>query len=123
MTTKGECLQLIEKVRAAGSDPESAYLVRTRLRRALLGSARFAAKVCDLKGPVVPGHFSLSGDLSPSAKELIELCNGIHAKTRRLCQPSEAFDARWKRAWAELLTDLVRLEKTVSGLPERESAA
>ena len=116
MSTKAECLQLIEMVREAGDAPESAYLVRTRLRRALLGSARFATSISETSEPALPGNYSIPADASPAAAKVIDLCGQIHARTLRLCQPSEAFDARWKREWGSHMMDLERLEEAVSAL-------
>src|SRR6266511_3653330 len=96
MSTRTDCLQLIEMVREAGEDPESAYLVRTRLRRALLGSARFATLASEAGRPPLPGNHAIPADASQAAAKVIDLCSQIHATTLRLCQPSEAFEARWK---------------------------
>ena len=43
MTTQQYCLKLLDQVEQAGRDPELAYLVRTRLRRALVALERGAA--------------------------------------------------------------------------------
>jgi hypothetical protein len=116
MRTKAECLRLIEMVREAGHEPQSAYLVRTRLRRALLGSARFATVVAGANGPAFPGSYAIPEDTSPRATKVLGLCNQIHERTLRLCQPSEAFDARWQREWGNHMADLKKLEEAVSAL-------
>src|SRR5437868_9461250 len=110
MYTKPDWLQLLEMVREAGDDAESAYLVRTRLRRALLGSARFATTLAGVKGPDLPGPYPVSLGVSPLAAKVLDRCHRLYEKTVRLCQPSEAFDARWKRGWGECLKDLDELE-------------
>ncbi len=118
MSTRAECLRLVQMVREAGDDPESAYLVRTRLRRALLASARFASLASEFSVPALPGDYSIPRDASPAAAKVIHLCSQIHARTLRLCQPSEAFDARWKRDWGKHLMDLKRLEEAVSTMDD-----
>lgn len=40
MTTREYCLLLLDDVDQAGRDPELAYLVRSRLRRAVIGLER-----------------------------------------------------------------------------------
>ncbi len=102
MSTKTDCLQLIRLVREAGKDPESAYLVRTRLRRALIGSTEFA-------------HLTKGHD---GANTVVHLCDTIRETTLRLCQPSEAFDARWQRDWEGHVQRLTELEEAVGALVE-----
>src|SRR5262245_15459141 len=83
MRTKAECLRLIEMVREAGHDPESAYLVRTRFRRALLGSARFATVVAGANGPDFPGSYAIPEGASPGTAKVLSLCSHINERTLR----------------------------------------
>ena len=116
MHTKADWLLLFEKVREAGDDAESAYLVRTRLRRALLGSVRLATTHAGVEGPDLPGTYSLPAGVSPLAAKVLDRYNRLYERTVRLCQPSEAFDARWRQGWGTCLRDLDELEHALSEL-------
>ena len=84
-------LKLLRELREAATDPEGAYLVRTRLRRALVAVTRASfGRECD---PAV----------TRAARQLEQ--RALH-----LCQPSEALDLRWKSQWSEVEADLDALE-------------
>lgn len=107
MTTKQHCLTLLNEVDEAGRDPQLAYLVRTRLRRALVGLER--------------GRRDQAGDgmLGNAPEEVEALAADLAARVVWLCQPSEALDVRWKREWSGVLRDVGRLREWVSQQPER----
>lgn len=111
MITKAVCLRNIKRVRVSASDPQAAYLIRTRLRRALLSCVTRAAQLAGRTPPLLPGTYPVLGP--PEARNLIALCNTIHTSTVRLCQPSEALDQRWESAWRELSKQLDLLERLV----------
>jgi hypothetical protein len=41
---------------------------------------------------------------------LVDTCNRLYRSAERLCQPSEALDARWQDGWKTVQADLEELE-------------
>lgn len=99
MTTQQYCLKLLDQVEQAGRDPELAYLVRTRLRRALVALER--GRSDSDKG----------GILDQAPTDLQDLAKDLASRALWLCQPSEALDVRWKREWRDVLSDMARLRE------------
>ncbi len=118
MHTEKECLQLIEAVRDIASDPESAYLLRTRVKRSLLSIIRLAANDAGMETPRLPRAISLPDQAPPRSRDLIASCNCLLASTRKLCQPSESLDTRWNDGWATVLEELTHIEKQLRDYPE-----
>jgi hypothetical protein len=101
MTTQEYCVRLLDEVDAAGHDPELAYLVRTRLRRALVALQR--------------GRSDGGGGVTATAPPQIRrLMDDLGARVLTLCQPSEALDVRWKREWRDVLSGVAQLREWVS---------
>ena len=121
MHTKKECLQLIKAVRDIASDPDSAYLLRTRVKRALLSIGRLAAYHAGVETPRLPETMSLPDQAPLSSRNLIASCNGLLSSTRKLCQPSEALDMRWNEGWATVIAELAHIEKQLMDWPESPS--
>jgi len=117
MHSKKDCVKLIEKVRTNAADPESAYLLRTRIKRSILSAARLAAEQLDIKAPRLPAPVALPAAASGLASAVIVSCNGLIAKTRELCQPSEALDSRWRKGWEEVVKELEVLQAAVEAMP------
>jgi len=105
MTTQHYCLKLLDEVEAAGRDARLAYLVRTRLRRALVGLERGRRDQ------------SAGGMLVDAPAELQHLAKDLAARVVSLCQPSEALDVRWKREWSGVLLDVRYLRDWVDRQP------
>lgn len=101
MTTNEYCLSLLDKVDEAGRDPDLAYLVRSRLRRAIVALER---------GSREPRGEAPLADAPP---ELQALVKDLSAKVIWLCQPSEALDVRWKREWASVLDGVADLKSWI----------
>ena len=118
MHTKKECLELINSIRETAADPYSAYLLRTRVKRALLSTIRLAANYASVEMPSIPGTFKLPTGAPKRSVDLINSCNNLLANTRKLCQPSEALDTRWTRGWAEVVSDLSIVERLLKEWPE-----
>jgi hypothetical protein len=114
MSAEERCLQLIERVREAACDPAAAYLIRSRLRRAILGCARMVANAHGAAKPEMPGQFVAPDGCSAADNAILALCNRIHGIALELCQPSESFDVRWADGWALLQHDLGRLHRAVA---------
>jgi hypothetical protein len=110
MTAEARCLQLIEKVRDAADDPAAAYLIRSRLRRAILSCARMVADKHGAPKPEVPGVFAAPASATEVDHQVVTICNRIYGIAHELCQPSESFDLRWQEGWAALQLELNRLE-------------
>ena len=122
MHTEKECLQLIEAVRDIASDPESAYLLRTRVKRALLSIGRLAAYDAGVETPRLPRAMSLPDQAPLRSRNLIASCNRLLSSARKLCQPSEALDTRWNEGWATVLEELAHIEKQLRDCPEAPSS-
>lgn len=104
-------LRQIRDVRESADDPRAAYLIRSRLRRALLSCARQTAKAQGVSAPQYPGPWTVVEDAPADIREIVASCSRIYERSQRLCQPSESFDVRWKEGWALLGRDLDRLEE------------
>jgi hypothetical protein len=117
MHSKADCVKLIQKVRASAVDPESAYLLRTRIKRSILSAARLAVKHTDLDAPKFPTPLDVPAISSKPTIAVIMSCNRLIARTRELCQPSEALDSRWRKGWNELAEELDILQAAVETLP------
>ena len=122
MHTKKECLELIKSVRDIASDPDSAYLLRTRMKRALLSIGRLAAYHAGTETPRLPGTMSLPDQAPLRSRNLIASCNCLLSSTRKLCQPSEALDTRWNEGWATVIAELAHIEKQLVDWPESLSS-
>lgn len=110
MPTLRDCLRLLDEVRAAARDPESAYVVRTRLKRSLLAIAQLVAAQAGTTLPSMPDDIQGLRIDNPKGAELLRLCESVLVRTRSLCQPSEALDSRWRVGWLSVNEDLQRLE-------------
>jgi hypothetical protein len=103
MDTEHYYLSLLEAVKDAGRDPRLAYLVRSRLRRALVAlerGRRGRAEAAPLEG--APEH-------------ICELVKDLRVRVAALCQPSEALDTLWRKEWDRVLADVDRLETWLNG--------
>lgn len=116
MHTKRIFVEQVAAVRAAAIDPESAYLVRTRLKRALLTCTGAAATAAGLQPPIFPMPWTPPSSASAIVHEVALTCNGILGDVDHLCQPSEALDVRWEQGWARVSDGLERLEYLVAQL-------
>jgi hypothetical protein len=118
MPSTEECLKRIDDVVAAAADPKAAYLIRSRLRRAILSCARLVADTHGAPKPDVPVLFAAPPEAGASDARVIALCNRIFFSAQELCQPSESFDVRWERGWALLRTELDDLRDALIGRTE-----
>ena len=67
MASKQACLRQLDQVRQTAGDAETAYLLRTRLRRSVLNVSRMVAKREGLAEPVIPGRFMVPADASANS--------------------------------------------------------
>jgi hypothetical protein len=116
MPTLRNCLRLIGSAKASAREPESAYVLRTRLKRSLLGASQLAATCAGVAGPLMPEDIDRMSLRDPASSEVLRVCVSLLSKTRSLCQPSEALDARWRSGWAAVHQDLDLLERTLLSL-------
>lgn len=116
-------LDQLDAVAEAAMDPCAAYLIRSRLRRALLSCARAIAELQGLEKPILPGQWTASPTSSPQIHEVAALCRRIHQNSEYLCQPSESFDIRWEEGWGVLKADLDRLRALLETLPASKAMA
>jgi len=113
--TRAKCLKQLDAVRTAAADSDAAYLMRTRLRRALLTTATHVAEFEGARAPEMPGVYEPWPGMSPLSLELIQTCNRIYADSEALCQPSEALDVRWRLGWDAIQRDLLQVEALLRG--------
>ena len=116
ISTQG-CITLIDEVKEAASNPDSAYLLRTRIKRALLTASRLAAEAAGVEQPALPGSFTVPANAPIHASTIVELCNRLSVATRQLCQPSEALDTRWQEGWARVVNELDELKTLLRRWP------
>lgn len=122
MPTLHDCLGLIASAKASAREPESAYVLRTRLKRSLLGAGQLAAAYAGVAGPLMPEDVERMRVDDPASSEILRICASLLGKTRSLCQPSEALDSRWRSGWAAVCEDLDLLERTLLSLDVRTAA-
>lgn len=114
MLNPKKCLRLIEAANDCASNPESAYLMRSRLLRAVLSVAHLLASRNNLPSPDSPDYISKIETICANEDlEAAKAANHVLALARQLCQPSEALDARWKTGWSEMQPALKILELKV----------
>jgi hypothetical protein len=98
MTSIKQCIEEVEAVREAASDPKAAYVIRSRLERLLLSCRRVVAE---------------QGDGGSHAKELIDATDALFEVSSMICRPSESLDSRWEEGWARIEPRLHELEATL----------
>src|SRR4051794_25988485 len=101
MDTESYYLSLLDAVKEAGRDASLAYLVRSRLRRALVALERGRRRTAE------------APPLASAPPEIQALVSDLRLRISALCQPSEALDAGWRQEWGTVLTDVERLEDWV----------
>ncbi len=116
MPTLHDCLDLIEAAKASAIDTESAYVLRTRLKRSLLGVGQLAAEYAGVSGPIMPEDIRKISCNEPTSAKILEICLSILGKTRSLCQPSEALDSRWRSGWESVCNELNILERELRSI-------
>jgi hypothetical protein len=104
------CLRQLMRVRKAASDPGSAYVLRSRLKRAILMCLQDIGQ--EKNGVFIDSSSDQKREnhLGGRAALIGASCARLHQMTRRLCQPSEALTIRWRRAWGEVEQELGVLE-------------
>jgi len=131
MPTLHDCIGLIAATKASAINIESAYVLRTRIKRSLLGASQLAAEYAGVVGPLMPEDIERLRSEDPISAEILGICVSLLSKTRSLCQPSEALDSRWHSGWESVCYDLDILEqallstetiRTIDGEPENKSA-
>lgn len=123
MTTTQKFLASLESVQSAAGSSETAYLVRSRLSRTLLDCARLATSACGLRVPELLDEWPSLGDAPPSVRAVATKCQELRAKTKHFCQPSEAFDTRWRENWLSIENDLELLRTLVLALDDVDTPA
>jgi hypothetical protein len=113
----------LDAVREAAADPRAAYLIRSRLRRALLSCARSVAETQNLEKPSLPGQWAVGPQASTDIAEIVALCRRVHQNSEHLCQPSESFDVRWDTGWSVLRRDLDELQDALERLDQARTAS
>lgn len=94
------CIEMLDAVLEASSDPELAYTARIRLRRALLALDR--------------GQLTSEGPaqlIAVPPDDIRGLVDGLRERVLNLCQPSEALTGRWEDEWLGVEADLHRVRE------------
>ncbi len=120
MSDREQCLALIRAVLDAAADPQGAYLIRMRLKRAVLKCQRTVAAELGMVRPESPCYLAVDRSASEWTRRVAQSSNVILGQAQALCQPSEALDVRWKLGWRRLDTALRELECLIA---EGESGA
>lgn len=107
--TINQAAEYISAAREAAEDPRGAYLIRSRLRRALLACARGVAEQQGVEKPVFAGQWIAAEHSSPEEQRVLDICRRVYQRSETLCKPSESFDVRWESGWVELQEDLAEL--------------
>lgn len=115
MATAEQCLEQLDDVFRAARDPSAAYLIRSRLRRAVLSCSRLVADASCVPKPERPGDFPMVAKTRAMDVDVLGRCERIYAIAGELCQPSESFDARWEEGWASLRIELDDLRTLLEG--------
>ena len=116
MPTPHECLRMIAAAKACASDPESAYVLRTRLKRSLIATAQVVALRAGVSESIMPEDIARMKVEDSGSAAVLERCATLLLKTHSLCQPSEALDLRWRTGWAAVQADLSLLEEALKPL-------
>jgi hypothetical protein len=95
--------RLLSEVIAAGDSVDLAYQARTRLRRALLALERGK-------------HGDSSVAPAAASEDVARIARQLETRVLRLCQPSEALDARWRREWATVSEEVRTLQRLITEL-------
>jgi hypothetical protein len=111
MPTLHDCLGLIASTKASARNTESAYVLRTRIKRSLLGVSQWAAEYAGVAGTLMPDDIDRVHCEDPKSAKILGICVSLLSKTRSLCQPSEALDSRWHSGWDAVCYDLDILER------------
>lgn len=93
MSESKRCLRQVQKIKDVASGKSLPYVARSRIGRLVLGLNALASKTKGERGI-----------------EVAALGGKIHSITKSICQPSEPLDARWRAGWAELISELAKLE-------------
>lgn len=106
------CINRISEVRAAATDYGSAYLLRMRLQRMVIGVHSLIGRS---GRPVARDEqtgllFTRDGAILSQEAELVDVCNRLLLESQALARRSAALDARWQDGWDTLRGDLDRLE-------------
>lgn len=120
MNTRARALRQVAQLTQTYVNPDSAYVARSRLKRALLSALQVAAEEAGASGPHVPGPFRLPEHASAEAKKVVVTCNEIWTTSESLCQPSEALDVRWTEGWSKVMKKVAYLEECLRGRPGRK---
>lgn len=109
MSSIEACIAQLDAVRDAAADPRAAYVIRSRLERLLLSSARLLAEMNDRAAPNMPRRLTALAEADGS-RRLADACNEVHDLTASICRPSESLDVRWEEGWLRIASALDRLE-------------
>jgi hypothetical protein len=115
MPSPTQCLEQLDKVLEAAEDPGAAYLIRSRLRRAMLSCVRMVAESAGQHPPRrLLGLRERESTMDDEGREVLRLCRRVQAIAEDLCQPSESFDVRWEKGWASLHEEIASLRAAVA---------
>lgn len=120
MPTAEACINRIHDVRAAASDYQSAYLLRTRLYRMVLSVRTLVASEIGIdvrKNELLPSAMETDSERS----ELTLLCNSLLLESKALAERSAALDGKWQQGWNSLQSQLDLLESLLRARPSQES--
>jgi hypothetical protein len=108
------CLVRLDEVVAAGADPVSAYVARTRLQRMLVAVSKvIQQKVASVDHERRPSVLEGTANRYFRVQTLID---EIVVESRHLARRSESLDARWRDGWGQLQDKIEDLRAELSTL-------
>jgi hypothetical protein len=113
MSSIEQCIEQLDAVRESASEPQAAYVIRSRLERLLLSCARVTAERVGSAGPELPRRVGQLPAASAEVRRLASACDALHDLTGSICRPSESLDTRWAEGWSRISPALDELESTL----------
>ena len=111
-----QCFRQIDGIRQIATEPDLAYVARSRIGRLVLRLSIFVASMAGIAAPDAPGIVRLPEAPKAGVGRLAAGCNRLFQVSKTITQPSEPLDARWCAGWAGLLSALADIEHELSEL-------
>lgn len=116
MNRSARCLTQIQAIRDVADGEDPPYVARSRIGRLATSVVALASEVSGVDMPSLPQLIEIPSHMPKEVRALVNSSNRLHELARHVSQPSEALDWRWRRAWEQLLEELVVLEFCINAL-------
>lgn len=111
------CIDLIAQVLADATTDETAYVLRTRLRRTIIAAVGAVGREAGITVGDLPCAQDLEGSTHPLAATTRPLIATLEELSAQVLQPSEALDGRWRRDWQSIAAYLRQLQDALLADP------